>query len=393
MSDLKCFLNSSPSCLPISMSLTVCPFLILAVASPGSERKGVRKCAERVKAGLLIHLPSGAETQLWMHKRLWPGGKATGFGVWWLVILFGTILVNVNGSTWLQLQRFFFLFLLFNRHCQVCKTRKMWLVMCSGDYLIATSPVSLLHVAPYFLSNLYCPLLNEEIFFKCNWLSMADVSKALNIFVSFKYTAVSRLCFFLTNWVCSVFFFPGWREQRNYRSRRKKKCWRNNSSNSRKLLQVRSDCCWSFKIFIIWIQIVSDWSVYFASSDGPYRSSGRSCRRCHKPCPQCGSPPGLWDAGHASDRHGSTDGSASSQNTGRDRHCCAQLLQPIRCKPLKVRRAGEKEENAMAGKEGRGKIRFCVHPPVFFMLSFSFIQVVYTIVPLLHDVYHSVFHF
>lgn len=40
----------------------------------GSERKGVRKCAERVEAGLLIHLPSGAETQLWMHKRPWPEG-------------------------------------------------------------------------------------------------------------------------------------------------------------------------------------------------------------------------------------------------------------------------------------------------------------------------------
>lgn len=40
----------------------------------GSERKGLRKCAERVEAGLLIHLPSGAETQLWMHKRPWPEG-------------------------------------------------------------------------------------------------------------------------------------------------------------------------------------------------------------------------------------------------------------------------------------------------------------------------------
>lgn len=37
----------------------------------------MRKCAERVEAGLLIHLPSGAETQLWMHKRPWPEGKAT----------------------------------------------------------------------------------------------------------------------------------------------------------------------------------------------------------------------------------------------------------------------------------------------------------------------------
>lgn len=40
----------------------------------GSERKEVRRRAERVEAGLLIHLPSGAETQLWMHKRPWPEG-------------------------------------------------------------------------------------------------------------------------------------------------------------------------------------------------------------------------------------------------------------------------------------------------------------------------------
>lgn len=40
----------------------------------GSGKKGVRKCAERVEAGLLIHLPSGAETQLWTHKRPWPEG-------------------------------------------------------------------------------------------------------------------------------------------------------------------------------------------------------------------------------------------------------------------------------------------------------------------------------
>lgn len=50
------------------------------VVPSGSERKGVRKCAERVEAGLLIHLPSGAETQLWMHKRPWPEGKATVYG-------------------------------------------------------------------------------------------------------------------------------------------------------------------------------------------------------------------------------------------------------------------------------------------------------------------------
>lgn len=40
----------------------------------GKERNGRRKCAERVEAGLLIHLPSGAETQLWMHRRPWPEG-------------------------------------------------------------------------------------------------------------------------------------------------------------------------------------------------------------------------------------------------------------------------------------------------------------------------------
>lgn len=36
----------------------------------GSERKELRKCAERVEVFLPVHLPSGAETQLWMHKRL-----------------------------------------------------------------------------------------------------------------------------------------------------------------------------------------------------------------------------------------------------------------------------------------------------------------------------------
>lgn len=44
--------------------------------SPESERKGLRKCAEGVEAGLLVHLRSVAETRLWMHKRPWPEGKA-----------------------------------------------------------------------------------------------------------------------------------------------------------------------------------------------------------------------------------------------------------------------------------------------------------------------------
>lgn len=35
----------------------------------GSERKEERKFEERVEAGQLIHLPFGAETQLWMLKR------------------------------------------------------------------------------------------------------------------------------------------------------------------------------------------------------------------------------------------------------------------------------------------------------------------------------------
>lgn len=68
--------------------------------SPGSERKGVRKCAKGVEAGLLIHLPSGAETQLWMHKRPWPEGKAK--ANWavtiycrWLVTYFNSGLIVV----------------------------------------------------------------------------------------------------------------------------------------------------------------------------------------------------------------------------------------------------------------------------------------------------------
>lgn len=36
----------------------------------GNERKGLKKYAERAEVDLLIHLPSGDATQLWMHKKL-----------------------------------------------------------------------------------------------------------------------------------------------------------------------------------------------------------------------------------------------------------------------------------------------------------------------------------
>lgn len=100
--------------------------------------------------------------------------------------------------------------------------------------------------------------------------------------------------------------------------------------------------------------------VYSAFSCCPNRSSCCCCcSRRLKPWSQCCSPSGFWDAGHASDCYGSTDGSPSSKNTGRDWYCCAQLLQSFLCKPHEVCRTGEKEENAMAGEKGRGKIRLC----------------------------------
>lgn len=42
---------------------------VLTCLLTGSERKRLRECAERVGAGLPVHLPSGAETQQWMRKR------------------------------------------------------------------------------------------------------------------------------------------------------------------------------------------------------------------------------------------------------------------------------------------------------------------------------------
>lgn len=50
-------------------------FFSLCALSPESERKGLRKYTGGVIVYLLVHLLSGAEIQLWMHKRLWPEGK------------------------------------------------------------------------------------------------------------------------------------------------------------------------------------------------------------------------------------------------------------------------------------------------------------------------------
>ncbi|KAI2664027.1 Arginine/serine-rich coiled-coil protein 2 [Labeo rohita] len=69
--------------------------------------------------------------------------------------------------------------------------------------------------------------------------------------------------------------------------------------------------------------------------------------------PERGSAARLRHAGHSSDRDGRSDGSASGQNTGRDGHCCAKLLQSLSGEPHEVCRAGEEEENVVAGeKEG-----------------------------------------
>lgn len=102
------------------------------------------------------------------------------------------------------------------------------------------------------------------------------------------------------------------------------------------------------------------WSLDLFSPCYPYHSCCCCCSRsCLKPWPECGSPPGLWDTGHTADCCGSSDGSPASKNTGRDWYCCSQLLQPILCKPHEVCWAGEKEEIAVAGKEGWGKFGCC----------------------------------
>lgn len=98
-----------------------------------------------------------------------------------------------------------------------------------------------------------------------------------------------------------------------------------------------------------------DWSLYtFFLSLHTHSCCCGSCRRL-KSWAQCGSPPGLRDPSDTSDCCGSSDGSTSGKNTGRNWHRCAQLLQPIFSQSHEVCRAGEKEEKAVAGKEGWGK--------------------------------------
>lgn len=52
----------------------------LAIPS-GTERREVKKLTERVEAGLLVHLSSAVETQLWMRKRHWPEGNAAAVSI------------------------------------------------------------------------------------------------------------------------------------------------------------------------------------------------------------------------------------------------------------------------------------------------------------------------
>lgn len=94
----------------------------------------MRKSAERVEAGLLIHLLSEAETQLWMHKRPWPEGKAKASSALQYTIdgwplssgQFWALLAVLIVSALMQLQTtdfFIYLQLLeqqpFYRHCQL----------------------------------------------------------------------------------------------------------------------------------------------------------------------------------------------------------------------------------------------------------------------------------
>lgn len=67
---------------------------------------------------------------------------------------------------------------------------------------------------------------------------------------------------------------------------------------------------------------------------------------------------GVRDTSDPSDRHGSSDGSAPGQGTGRDWHSCAQLLQPSSSEPHEVCWAREKAEDALARQKGRGNVGF-----------------------------------
>lgn len=59
----------------------------------GRKRKRLRKSAERVAAGLPVHLPSGAETLQWMHKRPWLEGKTQSLQLHlsWVMLVFWDI--------------------------------------------------------------------------------------------------------------------------------------------------------------------------------------------------------------------------------------------------------------------------------------------------------------
>lgn len=107
--------------------------------------------------------------------------------------------------------------------------------------------------------------------------------------------------------------------------------------------------CWLLK----WNRHIN-WSFYSFFFLHPHSCCCGCCRRL-KPWAQCGSPPGLRHPGDASDCCGSSDGSTSGKNTGRNWYRCAQLLQPIFSQSHEVCRAGEKEEKTVAGKEGWGK--------------------------------------
>lgn len=77
-------------------------FFSLFALSPESERKGLRKYTGGVIVYLLVHLLSGAEIQLWMHKRLWPEGKGKHDGIYRTSYS--------NTETWKMFRQFYLIF-------------------------------------------------------------------------------------------------------------------------------------------------------------------------------------------------------------------------------------------------------------------------------------------
>lgn len=144
----------------------------------------------------------------------------------------------------------------------------------------------------------------------------------------------------------------GWRERRSFKNRKKKSCWKN-GNNKR---EQQASICRRSSAFISDFSAASVWYLIYGSFPNISISTVvRYGQRSTQSRPERGSAARLRHAGHSSDRDGRSDGSASGQNTGRDGHCCAKLLQSLSGEPHEVCRAGEEEENVVAGEKRRGE--------------------------------------